>query len=91
MHNMGIASKIGVIALPVIAPALSKMSLRIVTSRSIHQLNLQDWCQVCDPEHDLLMHPRLLEAAEASLGAGTAGARASGCDTHFWYLLAYRG
>jgi hypothetical protein len=35
------------------------------------------------------MHPDFLEAAEASLDVGTAGARASGCDTHFWYVLAY--
>jgi hypothetical protein len=36
------------------------------------------------------MDAGLLQAAEASLGAGTTGARASGCETHFWYLLAYR-
>lgn len=66
------------------------MSLRIVTSRSVHQLNDQDWRQVCDVRNDLLMHPGFLAAAEASLGAATAGAQSSGCETHFWYLLAYQ-
>ena len=67
------------------------MSLRIVTSRSVQQLQVEDWCRVCDVQNDLLMHPAFLAAAEASLAAGTAGAQASGCETHFWHLLAYEG
>lgn len=66
------------------------MSVRIITSRSIHQTKLADWQRVSDPAHDWLMHPGLLAAAEASMGPGTAGALASGCATHFWYLLAYQ-
>jgi Peptidogalycan biosysnthesis/recognition len=66
------------------------MSLRVEISRSVRQADLQDWNDVCDPAGDWLMHPGLLEAAEASMGVGTAGAQASECETLFWYLLAYR-
>lgn len=67
------------------------MSLRVITSRSVRELNDADWRRVCEVHDDLLMHPAFLAAAEVSLAAGTAGARASGCDSHFWYLLAYDG
>lgn len=67
------------------------MALRVVTTGSIRQTDLRAWQQVADSADDFLMDPRLLEASEASMGVGTAGARASGCDTRFWYLLAYAG
>lgn len=66
------------------------MSLRVEISQSIRQTNLQDWNDVCDPAGDWLMHPGLLEAAEASMGIDAAGAQATECETRFWHLLAYR-
>jgi predicted N-acyltransferase len=63
--------------------------LHIVITRSILETNLADWHKVCDPARDLLMHPGLLGAAEASMGVGMSDAHSHYADTHFWYLLAY--
>ena len=65
------------------------MSLRIEIRRAIQETNLEDWKAVCAPERDLMMHPKLLEAAEKSLTAGARDA-ADEWDTQFWYLLAYQ-
>jgi predicted N-acyltransferase len=88
MHKLGIASKIGIPRRLYPSHAEATMPLEIVTTSSISQTDLQAWTRVCGAD-DLLMHPGFLEAAEASMRAGTVGAKACGCDTHFWYLLAY--
>lgn len=67
------------------------MALRVVTTRSILDTNLRDWSRICDPAQDIAMSAPLLGAAEASMKAGTLGAKSSGCETLFWYLLAYQG
>jgi predicted N-acyltransferase len=65
------------------------MAIHVSISRSVRDLDLAHWQQVCDVERDLLMHPHFLAAAEASMGVGTDGARSTQVDTHFWYLIAY--
>lgn len=66
------------------------MALTIVTCSSIDAVDQSDWAKVCEAD-DLLMRPAFLNAAEASMRSGTAGARASGVGAEFWYLLAYEG
>jgi predicted N-acyltransferase len=65
------------------------MAVTVTITRSVRDTNLSDWGRVCGTDRDFLMHPGLLEAAEAAMGPGTAGAAATGCATQFWYLLAY--
>lgn len=67
------------------------MPLTVVTARSIRDLNPVDWGHVCDPNHDLLMSPGLLQAAEASLGPTSDSTAVPSDRTLFWYLLVYDG
>ncbi|MGD9633360.1 MAG: GNAT family N-acetyltransferase [Pirellulales bacterium] len=64
------------------------MTLTVATYRSIHDVDPRDWSPVCNSPNDLLMQREFLAAAEASMRTGTAGARSSGVDTEFWYVVA---
>jgi len=67
------------------------MTIKVSTYSSIESVDLDDWRRVCDRGDDLLMHPAFLGAVESAMRTGSAGARETGVDTEFWYLLAYEG